>query len=94
MRDLVQFWGWRGGGATSWDQRERERSVSKMAVLFAIGSTGAREVVWLGVVVGKRVSRWVSSAERRSGREVVESRSIKGCTGQLGDVKCDWRTHD
>ena len=27
IRDFTQFWGCSGGGATSWDQRERERSV-------------------------------------------------------------------
>lgn len=43
MRDLTQFCGWRGGGATSWDQRESERSVLKIAEESGIGSTGERD---------------------------------------------------
>jgi hypothetical protein len=54
MRDFTQFWGWSGGGATSWDQRESERSVLKMAVWSEIGSTFGRVVM---SDVGRRLSR-------------------------------------
>lgn len=76
IRDLTQFWGWRGGGATSWDQRERERSVWKMAEAFSMGWTGGREVVFLEV--GKRRSRGSSRAAWRSGRDWMASKSMSG----------------
>lgn len=38
IRERTQFGGCRGGGATSWDQSERLRSVRKMADLSGIGS--------------------------------------------------------
>lgn len=76
IRDLTQFCGWRGGEATSWDQRERERSVWKMALSFWIGSTGGREGVSL--VVGKRRSRGSWRVLVRSEREVTVSRSRRG----------------
>lgn len=55
MRDLTQFCGWRGGGATSCDHRERLRSVLKMAEASGMGSTGGRELrSW---AAGRRLSR-------------------------------------
>lgn len=77
MRDLTQFWGWRGGGATSWDHRERERSVLKIAEAFGIGSTGGS--VDVSFVVGKSVSRWVSREVMMSGADWEESSSMRGC---------------
>lgn len=44
MRDLTQFWGCRGGGATSCDHNESDRSVLKIAAESGIGSTGCREL--------------------------------------------------
>jgi hypothetical protein len=76
MRDLTQFWGWRGGGATSWDQRERERSVLKIAEESGIGSTAGREE--RSVDDGKRVLR-VSWRELRS--SVVEVKVLKSVSG-------------
>lgn len=64
IRDLTQFCGCSGGGATSWDQRERERSVLKMAEGLGIGSTGGREEASLDA--GKRLSRWLCRDARRS----------------------------
>jgi hypothetical protein len=39
MRDLTQFWGWSGGGATSCDHNDRERSVLKIAEELGMGSS-------------------------------------------------------
>jgi len=53
IRERIQFGGWRGGGATSWDQREAERVVRKMG--FAAVKGGRMEVSI--VSGGKRISR-------------------------------------
>lgn len=76
IRDLTQFCGCSGGGATSCDQREMERSVWKMAEALSIGSTGGREVVSLEW--GKSRSRGVSRAEERSERFLIVSKSRRG----------------
>lgn len=59
MRDLVQLGGWRGGGATSWDQSEWERSVMKMEEEELGGESSLGTEVSLVVlgVFGKMVSR-------------------------------------
>lgn len=76
MRDLTQFWGWRGGGATSWDHRERERSVLKIAAESGIGSTAGRELRFCDA--GKRLSR-VSWRELRSSDVVLKVlKSMRG----------------
>lgn len=80
MRDLTQFCGWRGGGATSWDHRERERSVLKIAAESGIGSTGGRES--RSCDAGNRLSRVPSRASRSSLVELYASKSISGgCQG-------------
>lgn len=66
MRDLVQFGGWRGGGATSWDQRESERSVVKMEELVT-GSGGGNEEA--SDALGNRVSSCSVVDARRPARE-------------------------
>ena len=76
MRDLTQFWGWRGGGATSWDHRERERSVLKIAAESGIGSTGGRELRLS--YEGKRVFK-VSWRELRSSE--VDLKVLKSMIG-------------
>lgn len=45
MRDRIQSGGWRGGGATSWDQREAERGVRKMGLLFSLTGGSGLELV-------------------------------------------------
>lgn len=76
MRDLTQFCGWRGGGATSWDQRESERSVLKIAEESGTGSTGGRESrSW---VEGRRLSRVPWRAERSSEVDLKVSKSVSG----------------
>lgn len=77
MRDLTQFCGCSGGGATSCDQREMERSVWKMAEALSIGSTGGREVV-VSLEPGKSRSRGVSRAEEMSERVSIVSKSRRG----------------
>jgi len=37
IRERIQFGGWRGGGATSWDQREALRGVRNMGFSAARG---------------------------------------------------------
>lgn len=74
MRDLVQFGGWRGGGATSWDHRERERSVVKIEEL-EMGSTGGRVEVF---DLGKRVSRCPVVDVMRSDIESKASKLRRG----------------
>lgn len=76
MRDFTQFWGWSGGGATSWDQRDNDRSVLKIAVESWIGSTGGREAACLEV--GKRWLRGSSRAAVISGRDWKVSKSMSG----------------
>ena len=66
MRDLIQFGGWRGGGATSWDQRERERSVVKMEELVTGSGDGNEEA---SDALGKRVSSCSVVDVMRSARE-------------------------
>ena len=79
IRDLTQFWGCSGGGATSWDQRERERSVWKMAEVFWMGSTGGREEMFLEA--GKRRSKESSKTVLSSETDWKASKSIRGgCT--------------
>lgn len=68
IRDLTQFWGWSGGGATSCDHRERERSVLKMAEEFEMGSSSD----WLeraALDAGKSRSRGSSRVVSRSGKD-------------------------
>lgn len=92
IRDLTQFWGCSGGGATSCDHRDRERSVLKMAEEFWIGSTGGREAI--SFVVGNKWSRGSSRAAYRSGRDWNESKSINGgCDSppRVSVYGCDWR---
>jgi len=50
MRERIQFGGWRGGGATSWDQSEAERGVRKMGFSEVRGGS-------MGVFVGWGVKR-------------------------------------
>lgn len=53
MRERIQSGGWRGGGATSWDQREALRGVRKIELsLGRGGGTG-----WSGSVGGKSAFR-------------------------------------
>lgn len=76
MRDLTQFCGWRGGGATSWDQSDSERSVLKMAEESGMGSTGGRESrSW---VEGRRISRVPWRPERSSEVDLKVSKSVSG----------------
>ena len=42
MRERIQSGGWRGGGATSWDQREAERGVRKMGFVSREGAGRGR----------------------------------------------------
>jgi hypothetical protein len=55
MRERIQFGGWRGGGATSWDQREALREVRNVGA----EEDGVEEEVGCGCgrEDGKRVSR-------------------------------------
>ena len=76
IRDLIQFGGWRGGGATSCDHRERERSFVKMAESSFIVSTRGREGI--SFVLGKMVSSWLAVAEMRFGSVLRESKSRSG----------------
>lgn len=76
MRDLTQFCGWSGGGATSWDHRERDRSLLKIAAESGIGSTGGRELrSW---EAGNRLSRVPFRALTSSVVVLNVSRSIRG----------------
>jgi len=76
MRDLTQFWGCRGGGATSWDHRESDRSVLKMAAESGIGSTGGRELrSW---EAGKRLSRLLFRELRSSEVDLKPVSSVRG----------------
>lgn len=43
IRDFVQLAGWRGGGETSCDHSERERSVMNMAEESGMGEMGGRD---------------------------------------------------
>lgn len=76
MRDFTQFCGWRGGGATSWDHRERERSLLKIAAESGIGSTRGKEP--RSFEAGKRLSRVPFSALRSSEVDLKVSNSVRG----------------
>ena len=74
MRERVQFGGWRGGGATSWDQSERERSRRKTEFDSAgVGGGGSRS----RLASGKRAERWGELARIISSRDLrlVKSRT-------------------
>lgn len=76
IRDLTQFGGCNGGGATNCDHKESERSLLKMAVESGIGSNGGKEGTVL--VSGNRVSRESLVLDKRSDKEVVEVKSNNG----------------
>lgn len=76
MRDFTQFCGWRGGGATSWDQRERGRSELKIAEESEMLSTGGGES--RSLVGGRRLSRVPWRAERSSEVDLNVSKSVRG----------------
>lgn len=76
MRDLTQFCGCRGGGATSWDQSDRERSVPKIAEESGMGSTGGREL--RSREEGSRVSRVPWRAAKSSEVDLKASKSVRG----------------
>ena len=54
MRDLTQFLGWSGGGATSCDHKERERSVRNVDEESGSGAGGDEEGE---AVAGKSLER-------------------------------------
>lgn len=76
IRDLIQFGGWSGGGATSWDQRERERSLVKMAESSGIDSIGGREST--SFVLGNMESSWSFVDEMRFESVLRDSKSRRG----------------
>jgi hypothetical protein len=85
IRDLTQFGGCNGGGATNCDHRESERSLLKMAVESGMGSRAGREEI--SCVSGKRVSRESLVADNMSDKEVIELKSNNGgCSCQY----CSW----
>ena len=69
MRDLTQFGGCNGGGATSWDHKDRERSLVNMAEESEIDSRGGREE--RSFVCGKSVSKLSLVAFKNSEREEI-----------------------
>lgn len=79
MRDLTQFCGWRGGGATSCDHSEMDRSVWKIAEALSMGSRGGFVSVSVSsrLELGKRRGR--SRAVVKSDREVIVSKSSWDC---------------
>jgi hypothetical protein len=74
MRERIQFGGWRGGGATSCDQREALRGVRNVG--------GDDELVESGeagkLVGGKSVLRWGSVAAARASEESREEKLRTG----------------
>jgi hypothetical protein len=77
MRERIQFGGWRGGGATSWDQREALRDVRNVGAeeeeaVDEEGGDGERDDG------GKRVSKYGSVAAKSS---VGDERAEKSSTG-------------
>ena len=81
MRERTQLGGWRGGGATSWAQREADRGVRKMGLGFE--SSDGAEVSVEGVrslVEGKMASRWVDVASNMSSKVEREDKSMRGYT--------------
>ena len=78
MRERIQFGGWRGGGATSWSQREALRGVRKTE--FSAVRGGRTEVSIISG--GKRafmygsVAAWISSGESRSAKSKTGLRVV------------------
>jgi hypothetical protein len=76
IRDLTQFGGCNGGGATNCDHKERDRSLLKMAVESGIGSNGGKEETVF--VSGNRASRESLVVDKRSDKDAVEVKSSNG----------------
>ena len=76
MRDFIQLGGCRGGGATSWDQRLRERSFGKTE---CESGTRGRSSLLISESAGKRKSRCWDAADRRSSSSCIEVKSRSGC---------------
>jgi hypothetical protein len=85
IRERIQFGGWRGGGATSWDQSEALLGVWNMG--FSAVRGGRTEVSI--VSGGKRafiygpVAAWISSGESKSeksrtGLEIISTEESQG----------------
>lgn len=77
MRERIQSGGWRGGGATSWDQREALLWVRKTG--FSV--EGFEEGFWVisSGSGGYNASMYVAVASRTSSRESKSSKSGIGC---------------
>lgn len=76
IRDFVQLGGCSGGGATSCDQSDNDRSVLNTAEEFEKGSTGARAE--RSIEFGNRVSRWSVLASISSEYEPIGLKSMSG----------------
>lgn len=76
IRDLTQFGGCSGGGATNCDHKESERSLLKMAAESGMGSKGGKDEI--ACVSGKRVSRESLVADNKSDKDAVEVKSNNG----------------
>jgi hypothetical protein len=74
IRERIQFGGWRGGGATSWDQRDALRGVRNMGFSAVAGERTDVSIV----SGGKRAFKYGSVASCTSSGE---SNSAKSKTG-------------
>ena len=80
MRDRTQFGGCNGGGATSWDQRERLRSVRNTEFALDIGGAGSGQV---SLVEGKISLKYVLVISIIPSRESISSKFRRGCDMHL-----------
>ena len=85
MRERTQLGGWSGGGATSCDHRDRERSVRKVELVSGRGGGGSGGS---SAVVGYNASRCGDMASMMDSREFDDeksrtsfSRISQGCSG-------------
>ena len=68
IRERIQFGGWRGGGATSWDQSEALLGVRNMGFSAMRGGRTEVSIVSGGkrAFIYSSVAAWISSGESRS----------------------------
>lgn len=70
MRERIQLGGWRGGGATNWDQREALRGVRNMGFSAVSGGRIEMSIVSGGnrASIYGSVAAWISSGESSSAK--------------------------